>query len=776
MRKRSGSKSRSNRRRAGRPPNSKRTNASCDTCKGRKTKALPNHALPRSALYAASLNLYPGVSQIISRLTNFVVLVPGPCNYCASISVPCTISIPRKQRPFYLVSEEEYRYGIEILQKLFPNIELNIDSLRGLAQNMDALQTAAAVVSKPVRLPAAHAQQGYADDPSSVPCSGGLPEPTGTPPSMVPLGGMTSSNPVDGLENRDDSLLAQLFVQQKASVVKDSLGATTKLLENRIGPDQHSGYIGPGSDLPFIAAVRAYAKGEGLLSPPRNVQHHIKLPPPSPESRSSLSDFSRPTYFPPQASWRPHIDRYFGAVNSTYWLISVESFCSRLDDTYATQSYQTISPSWLCFLYAILAITNQNPESSAIHESENNVNLPDSDLQTSGDPYTSNNYISMSKSLVKEVMDEANLDSIRALSAMSIFLHNQGFAVPAYLNVGTAVRIAYTLGLHSPESYAEMTTINRETALRVAWTLYELDACISRPSGRPCNIDERTWHPVIPTEMTVASGTYDPWGLFNHSVAFNLEDQKIYAKLSRLSDSGDQCTALQEIRSSVAVLQSWYDNLPLHLQVNATVAPPHKRPVAHLHLRYWNKIISITRLALLADMQSMEPPRTNQQRRLSRMGQLCVDASERSQEILEHMLSSDDLSSLTVVDTKYILDVALVSLLLLTQRQSTDLERRLDQCISLLQSMDNLGFCRYAGGDLLRIAEAFRTRFGRGGDRFDRSLDAQMHAGETDVRESLLDIGMEYFWTQHAWTAVTLGWNTVALSPVPDEENFLQSL
>ncbi len=78
---------------------------------------------------------------------------------------------------------------------------------------------------------------------------------------------------------------------------------------------------------------------------------------------------------------------------------------------------------------------------------------------------------------------------------------NQGFAIPAYLHIGTAVRIAYTLGLHQASSYAEMTTVNREIALRLAWTLYQLDCEICRPLGRPSNITICSWHPIIPSEM-----------------------------------------------------------------------------------------------------------------------------------------------------------------------------------------------------------------------------------------------------------------------------------
>lgn len=114
-------------------------------------------------------------------------------------------------------------------------------------------------------------------------------------------------------------------------------------------------------------------------------------------------------YLPPRSDWGVHIDRYFSEIHSTYWLISLESFCSRLDSTYETEDFRDIPASWLCFLYAVLALTSQKHESSV---------CPGQNLDPFGSSLTANDYISLAKSLIKEVMDEANLDSVRALSAM----------------------------------------------------------------------------------------------------------------------------------------------------------------------------------------------------------------------------------------------------------------------------------------------------------------------------------------------------------------------
>ncbi|KAL3483721.1 hypothetical protein BJX62DRAFT_219735 [Aspergillus germanicus] len=125
-------------------PSRKRTVTSCDICKGRKTKCID--------------------------------LVPGPCKYCASISAKCTITIKRRQRPFYLVSEQEYRYGIDNLQKMLPETDLNMDTLRQLPQSMNSQQAGGTGTF----------QQAIAlVGPPPQPSPSGTPSPEQVPPEIV---------------------------------------------------------------------------------------------------------------------------------------------------------------------------------------------------------------------------------------------------------------------------------------------------------------------------------------------------------------------------------------------------------------------------------------------------------------------------------------------------------------------------------------------------------------------------------------------------------------
>lgn len=57
----------------------------------------------------------------------------GPCDYCRSIDEVCSVDMEkRRQKPFYFVSEEEYRLLRELCSNCFPDEELTIPNLRRL--------------------------------------------------------------------------------------------------------------------------------------------------------------------------------------------------------------------------------------------------------------------------------------------------------------------------------------------------------------------------------------------------------------------------------------------------------------------------------------------------------------------------------------------------------------------------------------------------------------------------------------------------------------------
>lgn len=63
--------------------------------------------------------------------------------------------------------------------------------------------------------------------------------------------------------------------------------------------------------------------------------------------------------------------------------------------------------------------------------------------------------------------------------------------VTAYIYVGSAIDIAYTLGLHRHQLPISGTEEDCEESRRIWWTLFILDLEIAMRGGSPTHIDER---------------------------------------------------------------------------------------------------------------------------------------------------------------------------------------------------------------------------------------------------------------------------------------------
>lgn len=130
--------------------------------------------------------------------------------------------------------------------------------------------------------------------------------------------------------------------------------------------------------------------------------------------------------------------------------------------------------------------------------------------------------------------------------------------------------------------------------------------------------------------------------------------------------------------------------LPSYIRWDIPLASPHRRPVCVLHLRYWCTIISLTRIYLLYNIvHGSRVPGAEERRLLNDLGQKCIDACDQSLKILKVLRSHELLSSLTVYDTKWIIDLAMLSILILIRQQLPQTHQNLKDCVDMLQSMEN---------------------------------------------------------------------------------------
>jgi hypothetical protein len=100
--------------------------------------------------------------------------------------------------------------------------------------------------------------------------------------------------------------------------------------------------------------------------------------------------------------------RFLDEIHCLYWFYSSEEFYSLIDKTYEDDG-ASASASWMCSLYSIFALCSQRP-------SESFGQYQHDDAKTSLD------YLAMAKNLVPRTCDEADIESVRALSLLVCIL------------------------------------------------------------------------------------------------------------------------------------------------------------------------------------------------------------------------------------------------------------------------------------------------------------------------------------------------------------------
>lgn len=90
----------------------------------------------------------------------------------------------------------------------------------------------------------------------------------------------------------------------------------------------------------------------------------------------------------------------------------------------------------------------------------------------------------------------------------------------AYLHIGIAARIAFSLGLHLDKYSIKDGVVAKAHARRLWWTLYLFDQDVSLQLGKPCMTGSATvclWQPPLPSECV---GTHPRSGCGHTSNAF----------------------------------------------------------------------------------------------------------------------------------------------------------------------------------------------------------------------------------------------------------------
>ncbi|KXG52244.1 Transcription factor [Penicillium griseofulvum] len=525
-----------------------------------------------------------------ARKTKCVGVENGDCEYCKSLNVPCEFNLKNRKRPFYRVSEETYDCLVKLLRRFVSEEELpelTVQTISGYLEQMGS------------------------DPPSHI-------SPDRRARDAEPSNAVSAPNTQDDPQDHDPQELAvpndnSLFQEELGCMTLDSMGKYR--------------YVGANSSLRWYHAARMVS--ERPILPDPSVVIPLKtglLPPTTPENVANQHRVEH--YLPCHRLSMEYTTRFFAQAHSMHCFYSVEQFYTMLDHTLENRG-KTSSASWLCSLYSIFAIGSIRPNAIATPDKA----LPE-DIQSPA------GYLALAKELVPRVAEDADIESVRAFALLSLAMHSNCYSLEAYLYLGTAARIGFSLGLHRDIFPKTLSTVERERHRRVWWTVYVLDHEMANRYGYPCAISDdlgfMTTGPA--SEQILDPSPNMPQGFQALSVSLVQLQKKINMECFFQPVNGGRLP-INLVTQSLVTLKKWLDKVPHHLRWDCTAPPQHSRSIAVLHLR-----------------------------------NACIEAAEMSVRILHR-------------------EAMCILLLALRKAQSAKHQDMLRTCLGTLASMEKVGWC-----------------------------------------------------------------------------------
>ncbi|KAK2779788.1 hypothetical protein FQN52_002387 [Onygenales sp. PD_12] len=617
----------------------------------------------------------------------------GVCRYCASIGQTCGITARPRKRPFYKVSEEEYESCMYLLRHFVPGTELDLPTMRAMIAEIEKGRS-----------------EEPPDDNAAV-----NDRPGGR---VVPILPRPPAAPAPELIEADES---SLLKEEQGCMLVDSLGKYR--------------YVGVDSSVRFNHATHAaQSRGEQITQrsdpkviPPLRSGH---LPPTFPESVASSRPFyNERIYLPDRDVCIQYISLFLQELQCVYWFFSHEQIYSALDRT-LEDAGTTASPQWICSLYSIFAICSSKQPSPLIRDAK-----------------SSTEYITMAKSLIPQVCDEADDESVRALALLSLALHSTCYTVSAYSMLGTATRIAITLGMHRNVSPRGRDSVEREKSRRLWWTIYLLDQELAIRLGYPCAIVDEVTYIQTPSasEEILDPGSNMPLGYQASCVSLIKLKKQISQSLYFIPAQNGGKVSFHEVSRGITMLRDWLIAIPSYLRWDSSVPPSHRRAVFVLHLRYWMTLIHVTRPFLLysvlhASTLSLNPQK---QKRYDELSHTCIEASENAIVIVKRMMECNCLSSLLLFDSGCIQELVHILVLAIHKRNLAYCREKLAFCVQAIGSMERIGWCEKIFPEIMALvdesAALIQEQFGS------EPAEAQAQAQQTGMESNHADLNETFF-------------------------------
>ncbi|RSL54331.1 hypothetical protein CEP54_009953 [Fusarium duplospermum] len=326
--------------------------------------------------------------------------------------------------------------------------------------------------------------------------------------------------------------------------------------------------VGDSKDMRFFGPSAWVPPGFSDLT---HSQHPPKQPFPSKESWSTWTHpcvrntLERRTKqpLPPWSKAFALVSEFFEHDHKAMPCLHPPIFMTLLGKQYSDSSDE--SPAWWVLLNAVLAISQRRR------------------VETDRSPPTDEDLAwgsaaNAMESTLDVLMRGSSLLSVHALLTIGWFFIGTPNPQPAFMLIGSAVRLAHTIGLHRNDYSHNLGSIEKEMRNRVFWVAVSLDSQLCLQTGRPPAHGLHAFHPKLPIDaleddsviLQAADGS--KVNVLKAQAQFSL----IQARISRELSSATKSTLSQDCAAELnGQLDEWSSSLSLLFQpvVNRSQSP-----------------------------------------------------------------------------------------------------------------------------------------------------------------------------------------------------------
>ncbi|EHY55478.1 ABC-transporter-regulating transcription factor [Exophiala dermatitidis] len=308
------------------------------------------------------------------------------------------------------------------------------------------------------------------------------------------------------------------------------------------------------------------------------------------------------------------VNHYFDFFNASYPLVERQAFWGCFERYYSGET--TLKKSWYALLNAVLAIGCI----TATDEVSTNVMICDPSFYNTNMTEKASKYLQNACSVLVHVLFlDMDLIAVQAILAMAFVMQSVLDVEGIFTLVGTAARLATTLGLHQWLEGFGLTEAELLHRQRVYWIVYIMEKDLSCRIGRPSAIDDDDLEleaaldrvnndPDIAITFT-SKADNQKFYAFKSMCSLAVIQSKVYRELyrakSRIKTAAERLDAISTLD---AELQEWKDTFPLEIRPEHPIQCNRrtKCAIVVLHCGYYHCLSAIHRASAHHELWTAE--------------------------------------------------------------------------------------------------------------------------------------------------------------------------